>query len=49
MTQNNSINRREFIKIVGITAATGTASLYGCGKPNGNSVSATGSSATAGG
>lgn len=30
----NNINRREFIKIVGIAAATGTASLYGCASRN---------------
>lgn len=25
------MNRRDFLKIVGITAATSTAALYGCG------------------
>ncbi|WP_455672659.1 aldo/keto reductase [Phocaeicola sp.] len=30
------INRRDFLKIVGITAATSTAALYGCGLKNGS-------------
>ena len=29
---NKDINRREFLKIVGITAATSTVALAGCGK-----------------
>ena len=29
--QNNHIDRRGFLKIVGISAATTTAALYGCG------------------
>lgn len=33
----NRINRREFLKIVGITAATSTTALYGCGPHSGNS------------
>lgn len=34
---NKHINRRDFFKIVGITAATSTAVLYGCRPNNGNS------------
>lgn len=34
---NKHINRRDFFKIVGITAATSTAMLYGCRPNNGNS------------
>ncbi len=31
------MNRRDFLKIVGITAATSTAALYGCGSKEGSS------------
>ena len=40
-----NINRRDFIKIVGISAATSTAILYGCsskGTSSSNSVSGEG-------
>ena len=30
------MNRRDFLKIVGITAATSTAALYGCGSKEGS-------------
>lgn len=33
---NKHIDRRDFLKIVGITAATSTASLYGCSPKSGN-------------
>lgn len=33
----NNMNRRDFLKIVGITAATSTAALYGCGSKEGSS------------
>ncbi len=33
----NNINRRDFLKIVGITVATSTAALYGCGSKEGSS------------
>lgn len=33
---NKHIDRRDFLKIVGITAATSTASLYGCNPKSGN-------------
>lgn len=29
------MNRRDFLKIVGITTATSTAALYGCGSKEG--------------
>ncbi len=31
------MNRRDFLKIVGITTATSTAALYGCGSKEGSS------------
>lgn len=34
---NKNINRRDFFKIVGITAATSTAALYGCSSKSENS------------
>lgn len=33
---SKNINRRDFFKIVGITAATSTAALYGCGSKDNN-------------
>ena len=33
---NNRINRRDFLKIIGITTATTTATLSGCGKKSSN-------------
>ena len=33
----NNMNRRDFLKIVGITTATSTAALYGCGSKEGSS------------
>lgn len=36
---NKNMNRRDFLKIVGITAATSTAALYGCSSKDGNSAS----------
>ena len=44
---NKHINRREFLKIVGITAATSTAALYGCStKENNKNSSSTANAAT---
>lgn len=44
---NKHINRREFLKIVGITAATSTAAFYGCNTQESNKVSSsTANSAT---
>lgn len=45
---NKHINRREFLKIVGITAATSTAALYGCGSKGSNKTSSAKADTTAG-
>lgn len=37
---NNDMNRRDFLKIVGISAATSTSLFYGCNGKNGNTADA---------